>query len=174
MTIFSGRLGTTLAWTASLALLGVVSLTYLGPQFIQVTGLAPATLPKVNATLNTCAVVMLLGAWAAIRRKRVDLHRRMMVAAVGISVLFLISYVVQHSSFPSVQYGGTLGWLYFPVLISHILLSVVLVPMVLITLVHALGKRFDQHRRMARWTLPLWLYVSITGVLVYLFCAPYY
>lgn len=174
MPTLGGRLGTTLVWTISIALIGVVALTYLGPKFIQVTSFAPSTLPKVNALLNGLATVVLVAAWAAVLRKNIALHRRLMLTAVTLSVLFLISYVVQHSSFPSVKYGGTLAWLYYPVLISHILLSVVLVPMALITLVRALGAQYDRHRRIARWTLPLWLYVSITGVMVYLFCAPYY
>ncbi|MBP8822805.1 MAG: DUF420 domain-containing protein [Flavobacteriales bacterium] len=174
MATLSGRLAAPFVWTLSTALVGVVALTYLGPKFILVAGLAPATLPRVNATLNGIAVVLLLAAWAAVLRRNIPLHRRLMLTAVAISVLFLVSYVVQHSSFPSVKYGGGLAWLYYPVLLSHILLSVVLVPMALITLVRGLGARYDQHRRIARWTLPLWLYVSITGVMVYLFCAPYY
>jgi putative membrane protein len=85
-----------------------------------------------------------------------------------------VSYVLQHGSFPSAHYGGSFGWLYFPLLISHIILAAAIVPLVLITLIRALSARFDRHRKIARWTLPLWLYVSISGVLVYLMCAPYY
>lgn len=168
------RRGAAIAWTLSFLLIGLIAFIYLGPKLIVVSGLSASTLPKVNATLNGMAAVVLIAAWRAILRKNIPLHRGLMLTAVGLSALFLVSYVVQHGSFPSVKYGGSMGWLYYPVLISHIVLAAVIVPMVLITLVRALSARFDKHRKIARWTLPLWLYVSITGVVVYLMCAPYY
>ena len=166
--------GTMAAWLLSALLLGVIGFLYLGPKLIYVADLSPSTLPKVNACLNAACALVLIFAWRAILRKNISLHKRLMLSAVVISALFLVSYVVQHGSFPSAKYGGTLGWLYYPVLISHIMLAAAIVPMVLITLVRALGNRFDKHRKIARWTLPLWLYVSVTGVVVYLMCAPYY
>jgi putative membrane protein len=162
------------AWALSAVLLGTIGFLYLGPKLIVVAGLSPSTLPKVNACLNAACALVLVFAWRAILRKNIRLHKRLMLSAVALSALFLASYVVQHGSFPSVNYGGTMGWLYYPVLISHIVLAAAIVPMVLITLVRALSNRFDKHRKIARWTLPLWLYVSITGVVVYLMCAPYY
>jgi len=172
-TLFKRR-GTAIAWTLSFAVIGIVAFLYIGPKLIVVAGLAPSTLPKVNATLNGLAAVALVCAWAAILRRNVHMHRAFMFTAVTLSVLFLVSYVIQHGSFPSVKYGGSMGWLYYPVLLSHIVLAAAIVPLVLITLVRALAARFDKHRAIARWTLPLWLYVSITGVVVYLMCAPYY
>lgn len=168
------RAGTAAVWVISALVVGMIIFLYLGPKMIVVAGLSPSTLPKLNACLNGAAALVLIAAWRAILRKNINLHKRLMLTAVAISAVFLASYVVQHGSFPSVKYGGTMGWLYFPVLISHILLAAAIVPMVLITLVRALSNRFDKHRRIARWTLPLWLYVSITGVVVYLMCAPYY
>lgn len=174
MSSLINRRGTAIAWGLSLVLIGLIAFIYMGPKLIAIGGLAPDTLPKVNATLNALAAVALIAAWAAILRKHVRLHRALMLTAVSLSVLFLASYVVQHGSFPSVKYGGTMGWLYYPVLLSHIVLAAAIVPLVLITLVRALAARYDKHRKIARWTLPLWLYVSITGVVVYLMCAPYY
>lgn len=168
------RRGTAIAWILSLLLIGIIAFIYMGPKLIVITGLAPNTLPKVNALLNGLAAVTLTSAWVAILKRNIPLHRGLMLTAVALSVLFLVSYVIQHGSFPSVKYGGTMGWLYYPVLLTHIVLAAAIVPLVLITLVRALSARFDKHRKIARWTLPLWLYVSITGVVVYLMCAPYY
>lgn len=172
--VLSEGQGKVAVWLFSFLLLGIIAFLYLGPKLIVVGGLSASTLPKVNAVLNASAALVLITAWRAILRKQVQLHRRLMLTAVAISAVFLACYVVQHGSFPSVKYGGSAGWLYYPVLISHIILAAAIVPLVLITLVRALSNRFDKHRRIARWTLPLWLYVSVTGVVVYLMCAPYY
>ena len=158
----------------SALLIGVVAFLNLGPKLIVITGLSSSTLPKVDAVLNGSAAIVLIAAWRAILRRNIPRHRRLMLTAVVLSTLFLVGYVTQHGSFDAVHYGGSLGWLYYPLLISHIVLAAVIVPLVLITLIRALGARFDKHKKIARWTLPLWLYVSITGVLVYLMCAPYY
>lgn len=163
-----------LVWSLSILLIGVVAFLYLGPNLLSLGGLSSATLPKLNAFLNgSCAIVLVL-AWRAILRKQVERHRRLMYLAVALSGAFLVSYVLQHGTFPSAKYGGTLGWLYYPVLLSHIVLAAAIVPLVLITLSRALSARYDKHRRIAKVTLPLWLYVSITGVVVYLLCAPFY
>ena len=174
MSTLMKRRGTAIAWILSLVLIGIIAFIYMGPKLIVITGLASDTLPKLNAILNGLAAVALISGGLAIRKRNIPLHRAFMLTAVVFSVLFLVSYVIQHGSFPSVKYGGTLGWLYYPVLLSHIVLAAAIVPLVLITLVRALSARFDKHRKIARWTLPLWLYVSITGVVVYLMCAPYY
>jgi putative membrane protein len=152
----------------------LIAFLYLGPKIIRLDRLSPGTLPRLNAFLNgTCALV-LVAAWRAIRRKDVLVHRRLMGLAVGLSSAFLVCYVLQHGAFPSAKYGGAYGWAYYPILISHIILAAAIVPLVLTTLYRALSRNFTKHRKIARWTLPLWLYVSISGVLVYLFCAPYY
>ncbi len=126
-------------------------------------------LPAVNATLNGTSAVLLLVGFYLIRRRNMTAHRLCMLAAFGTSTLFLISYLVYHFQVGSVRFGGT-GWartLYFSILSTHTVLAVVIVPLVLITLSRALKERFDRHRRIARWTLPLWLYVSVTGVVIY-------
>jgi uncharacterized membrane protein YozB (DUF420 family) len=129
-----------------------------------------SSLPTVNALLNsTCAVLLVLG-YVCIRRKRVAAHRACMLAAFLTSVVFLGCYLYYHYAVGSVRFQGQ-GWIrpvYFSILISHTVLAAAIVPMVLVTLVRALRERFDAHRRIARWTLPVWLYVSVTGVLVYL------
>lgn len=174
MSTLMKRRGTAIAWILSLVLIGIIAFIYMGPKLIVITGLASDTLPKVNALFNGLAAVALICGGVAIKKRNVHVHRAFMLTAVIFSILFLVSYVIQHGSFPSVKYGGSLGWLYYPVLLTHIVLAAAIVPLVLITLVRALSARFDKHRKIARWTLPLWLYVSITGVVVYLMCAPYY
>jgi len=127
-------------------------------------------LPHVNAFLNATSAVLLVAGYLCIRKKLINFHRWCMVVAVATSSLFLVSYLVYHSRVGSVRFQGQ-GWLrpvYFTILISHTLLAVTLVPLVIITLRRALEEKFDRHRRIAHWTLPLWFYVSVTGVVVYL------
>lgn len=129
-----------------------------------------ALLPTLNAALNASAVVAMVLGYRAIRRRRVGVHRACMLSAVGLSALFLVSYLVYHAQVGSRPYGGT-GWMrgaYFAILLSHTVLAAAIVPLVALTLGRALRGRFDRHVRLARWTLPLWLYVSVTGVVVYL------
>lgn len=171
---FSQRRANLIVWGLSIVLIGAVAFLYLGPNLLSLGDLSPGALPRLNAFLNGSCALVLLVAWRAIMRKRVERHRRLMYLAVALSALFLVSYILQHGTFPSVKYGGALGWLYYPILLSHIVLAAVIVPLVLITLSRALSARYDRHRRIAKVTLPLWLYVSITGVVVYLMCAPYY
>jgi uncharacterized membrane protein YozB (DUF420 family) len=125
--------------------------------------------PVIDASLNGASTVLLLtGRWF-ISRRRIAAHRAFMLSAFVTSTLFLISYLYYHAHVGSVHFQGT-GWsrpVYFTVLISHVVLAVVIVPLVIITLGRALRERFDKHRAIARWTFPLWLYVSVTGVLVY-------
>ena len=129
-----------------------------------------ADLPALNATLNAISFVFLVTGYVFIKRNRRDAHRNCMVAALVTSALFLTSYVIYPLKVGSVPFRGT-GWIrtvYFAVLIPHIILAAAIVPLVLLTVSRAWSRKFDQHRRIARWTLPLWLYVSITGVIVYL------
>jgi uncharacterized membrane protein YozB (DUF420 family) len=125
--------------------------------------------PALNATLNGISAVLVATGHTLIRRKNVELHRACMIAAVVTSSLFLISYLYYHAHVGSVRFPGQ-GWVrpvYFALLISHTLLAAAVVPLVLLTLSAALRSRFDRHRRLARWTYPIWLYVSVTGVVVY-------
>lgn len=131
--------------------------------------IAVTELPTLNAALNTLSAVFLCAGYYFIRAKNRQAHRRCMLAACATSTLFLISYLVYHFQVGSVKFQGQ-GWirtLYFSILITHTILATAVVPLALITLVRALRERFDAHRRIARWTLPVWLYVSVTGVVVY-------
>jgi len=127
-------------------------------------------LPAVNATLNATSAVLLLLAYRAIRRFEIERHRRLMLAAASTSTVFLVSYIVYHAQVGSVRFTGQgpVRAVYFTILITHTILAIAIVPMVLRTLFLGLRRRDDEHRRVARWTFPLWLYVSVTGVVIYL------
>ena len=128
-----------------------------------------AIFPVINASLNgTSTVLLITGRWF-IAQRRIAAHKATMITAVVTSTLFLISYLYYHYHVGSVRFQGT-GWsrpVYFTILISHVVLAAVIVPLVIITLSRALRERFDRHRAIARWTFPIWLYVSVTGVIVY-------
>jgi uncharacterized membrane protein YozB (DUF420 family) len=126
-------------------------------------------LPALNASLNGLATLFLLAGYFFIRRRQVQAHRASMLAAVAASALFLASYVVYHANAGSRPFAGTgpVRVVYFFILVTHIVLAAAIVPMVLVTLSRALRERFDRHADMARRTLPLWLYVSVTGVVIY-------
>jgi uncharacterized membrane protein YozB (DUF420 family) len=127
-------------------------------------------LPHLNAALNAASFVLLVAGFYFISRRRVYAHRACMLAALAVSCLFLVSYVVYHAQYGSVRFQGQ-GFvrpLYFSILISHVTLAAGIVPLVIITLRRALRGDYLRHRRIARWTYPLWLYVSVTGVVVYL------
>jgi uncharacterized membrane protein YozB (DUF420 family) len=129
-------------------------------------------LPTLNAILNATSGILITIGFVLIRRKRIAAHRACMIGAVTSSTLFLISYLVYHVGFKAgvTRFIGT-GWVrpvYFGILISHTILAVTVVPFVVVTLTRALRGRFILHRRVARWTFPMWLYVSVTGVIVYL------
>ena len=126
-------------------------------------------LPALNATLNAVSTVLLSSGYIFIRRREIERHRFCMIAAFSVSCLFLSSYLVYHYHVGSVPFTKQ-GWIrpvYFTILITHIVLAAAIVPLALITLSRALKGRFDKHRAIARWTLPLWLYVSVTGVVIY-------
>jgi uncharacterized membrane protein YozB (DUF420 family) len=126
-------------------------------------------LPAVNATLNGISAILLVVAYAMIRTGRIEQHRRVMLAAFTTSSLFLISYLVYHAQVGSVPFTrqGFVRPLYFGILVTHVVLAAVTLPLALITLSRGLKARYARHRAIARWTLPIWLYVSVTGVLVY-------
>jgi putative membrane protein len=126
-------------------------------------------LPALNATLNAISGVLLLIGYVLIRSGRRDQHRRTMIAAFVASSLFLVSYVVYHAQVGSVRFtrDGFVRPLYFTILITHVTLAAVVLPLAILTLTRGLNGRFRDHKRIARWTFPIWLYVSVTGVLVY-------
>jgi uncharacterized membrane protein YozB (DUF420 family) len=129
-----------------------------------------SVLPHLNAALNATSFVLLVAALYQIRRGNVQNHRRLMLSALVVSGLFLISYVTYHAQYGSVRFTGQglIRPIYFVILITHVILAAAIVPLVIITLRRALAGDFARHRRIARWTYPLWLYVSVTGVVVYL------
>jgi uncharacterized membrane protein YozB (DUF420 family) len=123
----------------------------------------------LNASLNAFSAILLVAGFMFIVRGKIQAHRACMLTAFTASTLFLISYVIYHIRVGNVRFLGQ-GWIrpvYFTLLISHVFLAIVILPLAIITLTRALREQFDRHRRIARWTLPLWLYVSVTGVIVY-------
>ncbi|HTO12905.1 MAG TPA: DUF420 domain-containing protein [Candidatus Binatia bacterium] len=161
----------------ALPLIGLLSLVVVLVVAVLLLGHTPGrggradvtALPALNAVLNGASAVLLTGGWLAIRRRRIAVHRACMLGAFSVSVLFLVSYVVYHALAGSRPFTGQ-GWIrpvYFAVLISHVVLAAAVVPFVLTTLYRALGADFPRHVRLARVTLPVWLYVSVTGVVVY-------
>jgi len=129
-----------------------------------------ADLPALNATLNATSAVLLTIGWALIRRGRWRQHRAVMIAALSTSTLFLISYLTYHAHAGSKHFAGQgpIRTIYFTILLTHTVLAAIIVPLVLVTLSRGLAGRYDRHRAVARWTLPIWMYVSVTGVIVYL------
>ena len=127
-------------------------------------------LPTVNASLNGLAALLLAAGFVMIRRGRIGAHRALMTAAFTTSALFLVSYVVYHAGAGSRPFEGqgAIRLVYFAVLVSHVILAAAILPLAIVTLTRALRGRFDRHAAIARWTLPIWLYVSVTGVVVYL------
>lgn len=133
-------------------------------------------LPPIYATINGITAILLVTAVLAIKSGKIRLHQQLMNVAIGCSILFLLMYIAYHMTTPSTKFGGTgaIKYIYFFILLSHILLSIATIPFVLISYVRALAERFDRHRKIAKITFPLWLYVAVTGVLVYLLISPYY
>ena len=133
-------------------------------------------LPHINAFINaTTSVLLLLGLYF-VKNAKVRYHKICMLSAFLLGCLFLVSYIIYHSTVPSTSFGGQ-GWIrliYYPLLISHILLAIAVVPFVLLALFHAIKDNIEKHRKIVKIAYPVWLYVSITGVLVYLMISPYY
>jgi uncharacterized membrane protein YozB (DUF420 family) len=127
------------------------------------------TLPAINASLNALAGVLLVIGYVLMRARRIELHRRVMIAAFVTSSLFLVCYVVYHAQVGSVRFAreGFVRPLYFTILVTHVTLAAAVLPLAIITLTRGLKGRYPRHRAIARWTFPIWLYVSVTGVLVY-------
>jgi putative membrane protein len=159
---------------ASIVIPLAVAFLYFAPKLD--LGFDITFLPKLNAIINGTTSMVLILAFVAIKNKNITLHKRLMTSAIILSVLFLLSYVTYHAASESTKFGGegAIKSIYYFILISHILLAIVIVPLVLISYVRALSEKFDKHRKIARYTLPLWLYVTITGVIVYLMISPYY
>jgi len=126
--------------------------------------------PALNATLNGISAILLAAGYIAIRKGKRETHKKLMVSAFFVSCAFLVSYLIYHARIHQVVHFQGQGWIrpvYFTLLTSHTILAIIIVPLILITLRRAWLRRFDKHRLVARWTLPLWFYVSVTGVIVY-------
>lgn len=133
-------------------------------------------LPPIYASINGLTAVLLIIAVLAIKKGKRELHQKLMTTCIGLSVIFLLMYIAYHMTSESTSYGGegTLRYIYFFILISHIFLSIVIIPLVLKTYARAYLKKFESHRKLAKITFPIWLYVAVTGVVVYLMISPYY
>jgi putative membrane protein len=136
----------------------------------------PIFLPPIYATTNAITALVLIFAFIAIKNKNIKLHERLMKFAIILSVLFLVMYVAYHMTSDSTKYGGegAIAYVYYFILITHILLSIVVIPFVLITYVRAITNSIEKHKKIAKITFPLWLYVAVTGVIVYVMISPYY
>ena len=143
---------------------------------VKIPGYDFSFLPPIYATINGITAVLLVTAVIAIKNKKQKLHENLMKTCIGLSALFLVMYVLYHMTSDSTPFGGTgaVRYFYFTILISHIFLSVVIIPFVLFTFVRALSGNFSRHRALAKYTFPLWLYVAVTGVIIYVMISPYY
>ena len=133
-------------------------------------------LPPIYATINGLTAIVLVTAVVAIKNGKRQLHENLMKFAIGCSLVFLVLYIAYHMTTDSTKFGGTgsIKYLYYFILLSHIVLSIAVIPLVLITYVRALAEKFDKHKKIAKFTFPIWLYVAVTGVIVYLMISPYY
>ena len=133
-------------------------------------------LPPIYATVNGCTALVLLIALWAVKNKKIKLHEGLMKLAIGLSVAFLLMYIAYHMTSDSTKFGGegTIKYVYYFILITHIILSIAVIPFVLITYVRAITNNFERHKKIAKITFPLWLYVAVTGVVVYIMISPYY
>lgn len=160
----------------SIVLIGIIGLLS-GRQGVEDFDAFDVTiLPLLNAIFNSFTFVFLIGALIAIKKRNIDVHRKFIYAAFCTTALFLVSYVGYHYLSPSTPYGGSgfLAGIYYFVLITHILLAAAIVPLALTSVARAWNQEHERHRKIVRWTMPIWLYVSFTGVLVYILISPYY
>jgi len=149
--------------------LGLLAMLLLGRGPRPGGGVDVSALPALNALLNATSAILLTAGWVCIRRRRIRAHQACMLGAFGVSLVFLLSYVVYHYVAGSRPFTGQ-GWIrpvYFFILITHIILAAFTLPLAVLTLVRGLAGRFQQHKAIARWALPVWWYVSVTGVVVY-------
>jgi len=160
-------------WILSVAIPVVVATLFL----IKIPNVNSLTfLPPIYASINAITAIVLTFAYLAIKNKNVLIHERLMKIAIGLSVIFLVMYVAYHMTSDPTPYGGTgiLRSTYYFILISHILLSIGIIPLVLVTYVRAISNLFTEHKKIARYTFPIWMYIAVTGVIIYLMISPYY
>jgi len=141
---------------------------------VKIEGVDLHFLPRIYAGINAATAILLVAALILIKQKKIKQHERVIKVCIVLSLLFLACYVAYHMTSDSAVYGGSLKAVYYPLLISHILLSVIIVPLVLYSYLFAWEGRFDKHRKWTKFTWPIWFYVAVSGVLVYLMISPYY
>lgn len=154
----------------------LVAILYFMPKYETVSDVDLTILPFLNAVFNSFTFIFLLAALITVKQKKVHLHKKFIFAAFTTTALFLISYVIYHSMAESTPFGGEgpIRYIYYFILLTHIVFSALIVPLALVTLARGMTGKVEKHRKIARWTMPLWLYVSLTGVLVYIMISPYY
>ncbi|UOQ92574.1 DUF420 domain-containing protein [Halobacillus shinanisalinarum] len=162
--------------TLTIMINGLIALLFFMPKLDQFSHLDVTFLPLLNAVLNSFTFIFLLAALIMIKQRNIKAHKRFVLAAFTTTFFFLLSYLTYHAIAESTHFGadGFIMYLYYFILISHILLSIAIVPLALITLFRGLTRQDERHKKIARWTMPIWLYVSLTGVIVYLMISPYY
>ncbi|MBL4976766.1 DUF420 domain-containing protein [Bacillus halotolerans] len=162
--------------TLTVLINGLIAVLFFMPKLDQFSHANIHILPMLNAIFNSFTFIFLLAALIMIKQKNIKAHKRFILAAFTTTLLFLICYVTYHSIAENTLYGGEgiMRPIYFFILITHICLSAIIVPLALFTLIRGLSMQVERHKKIARWTMPLWLYVSLTGVIVYLMISPYY
>ncbi|EKN63166.1 DUF420 domain-containing protein [Schinkia azotoformans] len=154
----------------------LVAFLYFMPKYDTLSDVDLTILPFLNAVFNSFTFVFLVAALVSIKQKNIKLHKRFILAAFTTTALFLVSYVTYHGMAESTAFGGEgiIRYVYYFILLTHIVLSAAIVPLALVTVARGFNMKVEKHRKIARWTMPIWLYVSLTGVLVYIMIAPYY
>jgi len=167
---------TPLIWGLSIAINLLVALAFFLPKMALPEGYDFSYIPHFNAIINSMTFICLLSAFWAIKKKKITIHRRFIFGALFFTCIFLGSYLLYHFTMPSTRFGGE-GWIryiYFLILITHIITAAIIVPFVLITIARGLNMNVPKHRKIARKVMPAWLYVSSSGIVVYLMISPYY
>lgn len=161
-----------LAWVLSIAIPVAVAVLFR----VSIPGYDLSFLPPIYATINACTAVLLVAAVVAIKNGNRKLHERLMKTSLALSILFLVMYIAYHMTSSPTPYGGEgpFKYVYYVILITHIILSILIIPLVLFTYLRAWAGEFQKHKALAKYAFPLWLYVAVSGVIVYLMISPYY
>jgi putative membrane protein len=165
-----------LIWMLTIAINGLIATAYFLPKIDSLKVYDLSRLPLLNAIFNGSTFIALLAALISIKRKKINAHRSFIFLAFLFTSLFLFSYLLYHFSTPSTSFGGTgmIKTIYFLILITHMFLAALIVPLALVTMSYGLTGNLSKHRKLAAWAMPIWLYVSLTGVIVYFLISPYY
>jgi len=163
-------------WILSIGINLLILLAYFIPTITLPDSYDFSYIPKLNATLNGLTFLSLLGAFFAIKNKKIILHRNFIFGALFFTGIFLGSYLLYHFTTPSTKFGGTgfIKVVYLTILLTHIILAALIVPLALIAIARGLNMNVDKHKKITKWVMPIWLYVSFTGVIIYLMISPYY